>query len=151
TQCASRLQHLPPIDPTACSYRLFLPPSLPPVPTACPYRLILPLFPTACVLTACSLPPVTRTRRSIGMEIVKGWLSNPRKYLLGSDNFQITSLKAVGQSSLLAVTLCQKLMSFINLDVISEDFLIEVATKFLEAKGVYFKKSNYIDAQTDLL
>ncbi|KAJ6027965.1 tetratricopeptide repeat domain-containing protein [Penicillium herquei] len=43
------------------------------------------------------------------------------------------------------------LISFVNPDIISEDFLIEVATKFLKAKGIYFKKSNYINAQTNLL
>jgi hypothetical protein len=42
-------------------------------------------------------------------------------------------------------------MSFVDPDVIGEEMLMEVAAKLLQVGGAHFKKSNYIDARTDLL
>jgi hypothetical protein len=44
-----------------------------------------------------------------------------------------------------------ELMSFVDPDVIGEEMLMEVAAKLLQVGGAHFKKSNYIDARTDLL
>ncbi|KAJ5715180.1 uncharacterized protein N7483_012361 [Penicillium malachiteum] len=44
-----------------------------------------------------------------------------------------------------------EVMSFVDPDVIGEDLLMKVASEFLQIEGTEFKKSNYIDARTDLL
>jgi hypothetical protein len=42
-------------------------------------------------------------------------------------------------------------MSFVDPDIISEELLMGLAAKLLGVEGAHFKKSNYIDARTDLL
>lgn len=44
-----------------------------------------------------------------------------------------------------------ELMSFLDPDVIGEELLMEVTVNLLQVDGANFKKSNYIDARTDLL
>jgi len=44
-----------------------------------------------------------------------------------------------------------ELMSFVDPDVIGEELLMEVAAKLLQVEGAHFKRSNYIDARTDLM
>ncbi|GFF21645.1 tetratricopeptide repeat-domain-containing protein [Aspergillus terreus] len=44
-----------------------------------------------------------------------------------------------------------ELMSFVDPDVIGEELLMEVAAELLQVDGAHFKRSNYIDARTDLL
>jgi hypothetical protein len=44
-----------------------------------------------------------------------------------------------------------ELMSFVDPDVMGEELLMEMAVNLLQVDGAHFKKSNYIDARTDLL
>jgi hypothetical protein len=44
-----------------------------------------------------------------------------------------------------------ELMLFVDPDVIGEELLMEVAAELLQVDGAHFKRSNYIDARTDLL